>query len=79
MLENLNKIFISHTSKYFIFYSFLVIFIVILPSGSLSGNEEMYYGLAKKSLDETWNGDYSSFLLSGDYRFLSVFFLGIMI
>ncbi len=39
----------------------------------------MYYGLANKFINFNWNGEFSSFIASGDYRFISDSLLGYMI
>ena len=69
----------GHFSKYVSYYIFFVILFTLSPFGSLSGNEEMYYGLAKKFLDNSWNGEFSSFDYTGNYRFISDFLIGSMI
>lgn len=73
------KIIEENINNYFSLYLFLAILLTISPFGSLSGNEEMYYGLAKKFLEPDWNGEYSSFILSGDYRFISDYIIGTML
>ncbi|ERL46055.1 hypothetical protein RS24_01038 [Candidatus Micropelagos thuwalensis] len=66
-------------SKFFQYYLFALILLTLSPFGVLSGNEEMYYGLAKKFLDTSWNGEYSSFIFSGDYRMISDSLIGSMV
>lgn len=75
IIEKIQK----NISNYFYLYLFLSILLTLSPFGSLSGNEEMYYGLAKKFLEPNWNGEYSSFILSGDYRFISDYIIGTML
>jgi len=69
----------TNIANYFYFYLFASILLTLSPVGNLSGNEEMYYGLANKFLNPSWNGEYSSFILSGDYRFISDTIIGVMI
>tara|TARA_B100001250_G_scaffold65148_1_gene51607 strand:+ start:22224 stop:23717 length:1494 start_codon:yes stop_codon:yes gene_type:complete len=79
MIEKLHKNIIFNLSRYFSFYLFSIILLVISPIGNLSGNEEMYYGLAKKFTDSNWNGVFSSFIASGDYRIISDSLIGYMV
>jgi len=64
--------------KYFNLYLFFSILLTLSPLGNLSGNEEMYYGFGKKFLYSDWNGEYSAFINSGNYRFLSDSIIGLM-
>ena len=73
------EIIASSAKKFFYFYAVALILLAISPSGSLSGNEEMYYGLAKKFLEPSWNGEFSSFISSGDYRFISDALIGSLV
>ena len=68
-----------NVTKYFYLYLFAFISLTLSPFGVLSGNEEMYYGLANKFIDPEWNGEYSSFIFSGNYRFLSDTIIGLMV
>ena len=66
----------ANFGNYFHFYLFTFILLTLSPFGNLSGNEEMYYGLANKFLNPEWNGQYSSFIFSGNYRALSDLIIG---
>ncbi len=66
-------------TKYFHLYLFGFILLTLSPFGVLSGNEEMYYGLANKFINPEWNGEYSSFIFSGNYRFISDTIIGLMV
>ena len=43
---------------------FSIFLFIIPPTGILTGNEEMYYGLAYKSIFDNWNGVFSSYIIS---------------
>lgn len=73
------EIIASNAKKFFYFYAVVLILLAISPSGNLSGNEEMYYGLAKKFLEPSWNGEFSSFISSGDYRIISDTLIGTLV
>ena len=79
MIEKFQHSLTSSLSNYFYIFCFSLILFSISPVGYLSGNEEMYYGLANKFINLDWNGEFSSFIASGDYRFISDSILGYMI